>query len=48
MGYNYRYTDEDLAELEIKLSDRAHLSGPNYIMFNNIYSKKDARRFLDR
>ncbi|MGA8028236.1 MAG: DUF72 domain-containing protein [Bryobacteraceae bacterium] len=44
-GYRYRYTDEDLAELETKLQARARLPGPNYIMFNNIYSKHDALRF---
>jgi uncharacterized protein YecE (DUF72 family) len=44
-GYRYRYTDEDLAELETKLQAQARLPGPNYIMFNNIYSKQDALRF---
>lgn len=45
-GYRYRYTEEDLAELKAKLSARGHLPGPNYIMFNNIYSQQDALRFL--
>jgi uncharacterized protein YecE (DUF72 family) len=45
-GYHYRYTDEDLAELQVKLHARANLRGPNYIMFNNIYSRQDALRFL--
>lgn len=47
-GYHYRYTDEDLAELKAKLRKRARLKGPNYVMFNNIYSKQDAKRFLER
>lgn len=45
-GYHYRYTDEDLAELETKLCAQAHVPGPNYLMFNNIYSREDAQRFL--
>lgn len=44
-GYRYRYTDEDLSELRVKLSDYAHVPGPNFLMFNNIYSKEDALRF---
>lgn len=44
-GYRYRYTDEDLALLDAKLQARAHLPGPNYVMFNNVYSKEDAMRF---
>jgi uncharacterized protein YecE (DUF72 family) len=47
-GYRYRYTDEDLADLEAKLLARDHLRGPNYVLFNNIYSKQDALRFLQR
>jgi uncharacterized protein YecE (DUF72 family) len=47
-GYRYRYTDEDLAELEARLHARAHLPGPHYIMFNNIYSREDAQRFRHR
>jgi uncharacterized protein YecE (DUF72 family) len=45
-GYHYRYTDEDLAELGAKVRARARLLGPIYIMFNNLYSRQDARRFL--
>jgi len=45
-GYRYRYTAEDLAELQRKVQAHAHLPGPNYLMFNNIYSKEDALRFL--
>ena len=45
-SYHYRYTAEDLAELKLKLSGHGHLQGPNYILFNNIYSKEDALRFL--
>jgi uncharacterized protein YecE (DUF72 family) len=44
-GYRYRYTDEDLSELGAKLRAYAHLLGPNYVMFNNIYSNQDALRF---
>lgn len=47
-GYRYQYTDDDLAELEAMLHARAHLPGPHYVMFNNIYSRQDAGRFLDR
>lgn len=45
-GYSYRYTEEDFAELRCKLHDFAHLPGPSYLMFNNIYSKEDALHFL--
>lgn len=45
-GYRYRYTDEDLAELRAKLCAQTDLPGPHYIMFNNIYSRQDALRFL--
>ena len=31
---------------ERKCSPHSHLAGPNYLMFNNIYSKEDALRFL--
>ncbi len=44
-GYRYRYTDEDLTTLEAKLEAHARLPGPNYIFFNNLYSRDDARRF---
>jgi uncharacterized protein YecE (DUF72 family) len=47
-GYRYRYTDEDLAELEAMLQARAHVPGPDYILFNNIYAKHDAKRFQER
>jgi uncharacterized protein YecE (DUF72 family) len=46
-GYRYRYTDADLAELRAKLDARAQLPGPHYVMFNNIYSRQDALRFLE-
>ena len=45
-GYRYRYTDEDLAELRSKMDAYRHVLGPNYVMFNNIYSREDALRFL--
>ena len=44
-GYRYRYTDKDLIELDAMLQARAHLTGPNYVMFNNMYSRQDAQRF---
>ena len=44
-GYRYRYTDEDLAVLKAKVRKQTHLPGPNYVMFNNIYSREDATRF---
>jgi uncharacterized protein YecE (DUF72 family) len=44
-GYRYRYTEEDLIILEAKLKPHAHVPGPNYVFFNNIYSKDDAMRF---
>jgi len=47
-GYRYRYTDEDLAELDVKLRAWARAPGPNYVLFNNIYSRDDASRFLAR
>ena len=47
-GYRYRYTDEDLTELEAKLQAFKSMPGAHYIMFNNIYSREDAQRFLLR
>ena len=47
-GYQYRYTEEDLAILGAKLNRQAHLPGPNYVLFNNIRSKEDAIRFSGR
>ena len=44
-SYRYKYTDDDLAALHCKLLAHQHLPGPNYILFNNIYSKDDALRF---
>lgn len=45
-GYRYRYTEEDLAELRAMVRARAGLRGPNSVMFNNIYAREDAQRFL--
>ncbi len=45
-SYRYRYTDEDLTILDAKLRARPDLPGPNYVLFNNIYSKEDAIRFF--
>ena len=47
-GYRYRYTDEDLAELQTKWKAHGHVPGPNYIMFNNMYSQQDALRYQAR
>lgn len=47
-GYRYRYSDEDLAELELKLNAWGRVPGPQYVMFNNIYSRQDAQRFWRR
>lgn len=47
-GYRYRYTDEDLRILEAKLAAHAQVSGPRYVLFNNIYSKEDAMRFCSK
>ena len=47
-GYRYRYTDDDLAQLAAMLHRKARLPGPNYVMFNNIYSRQDALRFLEQ
>jgi len=44
-GYRYRYTDEDLATLGAKVKAQTHAEGPNYLLFNNVYSKEDAMRF---
>lgn len=44
-GYAYRYTDEDLIGLEASLRAHSHLAGPNYVMFNNVFSRQDAQRF---
>jgi uncharacterized protein YecE (DUF72 family) len=45
-GYHYRYTDEDLRELDRMRAEFA--DRPAYILFNNIYSKADALRFTGR
>ena len=47
-GYRYRYSDADLDEMEAKLCLRRGRAGENYVMFNNIYSREDARRFMMR
>jgi uncharacterized protein YecE (DUF72 family) len=47
-GYRYRYTDADFDEIETVLSRYSDLPGPAYVMFNNIYLKDDALRFMDR
>jgi succinyl-CoA synthetase beta subunit len=39
-------TADDLAELRAKLDGQEHLAGPHYVMFNNIYAREDAARFL--
>jgi len=47
-GYRYRYTEEDLTELEDKLRRHQGVHRRSYVMFNNIYSKDDALRFVQR
>jgi uncharacterized protein YecE (DUF72 family) len=47
-GYRYRYTEQDLAELEETLTRFDAVQRRSYVMFNNIYSKQDALRFLER
>jgi uncharacterized protein YecE (DUF72 family) len=47
-GYRYQYTDQDLAQIDAKLRMLSHLRGPNYVMFNNVYSRQDALRFVQR
>jgi uncharacterized protein YecE (DUF72 family) len=45
-GYSYRYLEEDLvklAELVHRCGERGN--GPQYILFNNIWMKENARRF---
>ena len=44
-GYRYRYTEEDLIELETRLRTQGRPPGPQYIMFNNIHSRDDGQRF---
>jgi uncharacterized protein YecE (DUF72 family) len=43
-GYRYRYSDDDLQELQRRIADAP---SPAYAMFNNIYMKDDARRFRE-
>jgi uncharacterized protein YecE (DUF72 family) len=43
-SYSYRYTDEDLIELE-KLLFLAPAEPPAYVLFNNVTMKEDAIRF---
>lgn len=47
-GYRYRYTDDDLAELQQMLDMRRDTPGPLYILFNNMYCTPDALRFIGR
>ena len=48
-GYSYRYSDEDLAELKQQLYRHgSDLTGPAYILFNNIWMKDDASKFSAR
>ncbi len=44
-GYRYRYTAEDLTELDQKLRTRARGGTLHYLMFNNMSSREDALRF---
>lgn len=45
-GYRYQYTDQDLAALHANLRAHDHVRGRKYVLFNNVYSKTDALRFL--
>lgn len=46
-GYRYRYSDAELDELaETVMGCRCE--GPVYVMFNNVFMKEDALRFLAR
>ena len=45
-GYRYQYTEADLQELHGKVREHAQAPGPHYIMFNNIYSRQDALRYV--
>ena len=40
-GYSYRYTDEELEQLQAMLEPNR----PAYVMFNNVSMKEDAERF---
>lgn len=45
-GYSYRYSDDDLAELAVRLDAWPGNAGePRYVFFNNIWMKDDALRF---
>jgi uncharacterized protein YecE (DUF72 family) len=43
-GYNYRYSDAELRELRAKVI--ADSGDDTYVMFNNVWMKDDAARFL--
>jgi len=45
--YRYRYTDADLDEIRARYRVHESLPGPHYILFNNMHSREDARRFID-
>jgi uncharacterized protein YecE (DUF72 family) len=47
-GYRYRYTEEDLDELESMFRACRSREGPDYIMFNNMHAREDALRFRER
>ena len=45
-GYRYRYSDEELSELRTMLLDRIYKGHvPNYVLFNNVWMKDDAKPF---
>jgi uncharacterized protein YecE (DUF72 family) len=44
-GYHYRYSDDELTELNVMLAKRGTDA---YVLFNNIWMKDDAQRFLQR
>ena len=45
-GYSYRYSDEELIQLRSLLLGRLQNGhAPNYVLFNNVWMKDDAKRF---
>jgi uncharacterized protein YecE (DUF72 family) len=43
VNYRYKYTDEDLRELLQMVAGEKEA----YVMFNNVYSFEDAKRFKE-
>ncbi|MDQ6700739.1 MAG: DUF72 domain-containing protein [Acidobacteriota bacterium] len=48
-GYSYRYSDEELDQLQAMLTEAGQESrAPSYVFFNNIWMRDDALRFQER